>query len=788
MQKSRIGIIATTIVALSAMTASAVTKWNVNSDGNWTNAANWDAGLPDATDVTSSTKPYTIRVDSTADALKFWNGNDSEVSSLDIQTNGNLSVVQDVNINEFSNATYKYAGLQLNDGSLSADNLNVAARPTSHGEGSLVMNSGSIDLSDSFNIGKSLNGWEAHGVATMFDGSFDVGNNFHVGGAVNERGTGVLNVHGGTFSATNGFVYVGGYENPASYTNRGSGTINVYGGAVNLGGNVVNISRAGSSDGTINMYGGLLTASANVQMDSDTDIGGRAEINLYGGEFLAEAGLDINHDSGIHVAGGILTWAGTDGIAEITNQVNLGRITWANGLTNMLTESWDASFTNTVTTDYGYWTNTQTSALFVDYDDVSAGDATVWAYNLTPTPGLPEDTDGPTTNKFTNNGGDQLWTTAANWDIGTAPTGLDRVEFSWDGNPSTLVVASEVEALDLLTGHNNTASVAVVSGGSLTVGNDVEIASSGSTGVGKLIVDGGDVAIGNDVYFGRWGTSRHGIGELNSGSITVDGLTHIGGGNAGATGMLTIAEGTYTGESDFFEVGRTGNGTLNMNGGLLKLETDGAAWKPLKVGTETGDGTINLNGGTIHTHKVEVEFEDTDAGTGTINLNGGLLRIEAGFAAGLRVEDDGQVVFGKGVLQWKADRIDNFTALVDGGFIDWADGQTNMLTESWDASWTNGADILYADYDDANPGYTTVWAYTPPVPTDPPVMLIAAGAGSSVDVTATNLNAGASYDLMGSDSLTATNWSSAGTCSGVVEKTWNVPASGPARFFRVEEQ
>ncbi len=783
MQKIRIGIIATTIVALSAMTASADTKWNVNSDGNWTNAANWDAGLPDAAEGASSTKPYTITVDSTAVAKNFWNwnGTGSGGSSLDIQTNGNLSVVQDVNINEWANATYRYGGLQLNDGLLSARDLNIAARPTSHGEGSLVMNSGSIDLSRSFYIGKSLNGWEVHGVATMYGGTLDVGNHFHVGGAVNELGTGVLNVHGGTFSATNGVIYVGGWENPASYTNRGSGTINVYGGAVNLGGNAVNISRSGSSDGTINMYGGTLTASANVNMDSINDPGGRAEINLYGGEFRAEAGLSITSDSGVHVEGGILTWAGTDGVTELTNQVNWGRITWANGLTNMLTESWDASFTNTVTTDYGYWTNTQTSALFVDYDDVSAGDTTVWAYDLTPMVQPPSSDGSVNTHLFNNDGGDKLWTTTNNWNIGTVPTAEDQVNHTANGE--TLVVATAVGADGMFVGNENTSTVAVVEGGSLSLTAALRM----NTAAGRLIVDGGTLSVGTTVGLG-WSAGSDGRIELNGGTIEVGGDTILGANNAAAFGAITINDGSYVGEGGEFEIGEVGDGELNMNGGLLKLDTVNAVWAPLKIGAGSGDGTLNLNGGTIHARIVEVEFGNNDAGTGTINLNGGLLQIEATFAAGLRVEDDGQVVFGKGVLQWKADRISDFTALVDGGFIDWADGQTNMLTESWDASWTNGADILYADYNDANSGYTTVWAYTPPVPTDPPVMGIAAGAGSSVDVTASNLNAGASYDLMGTVSLTATNWSSAGTCSGVSEKTWNVPASDPAQFFRVEEQ
>lgn len=304
------------------------------------------------------------------------------------------------------------------------------------------------------------------------------------------------------------------------------------------------------------------------------------------------------------------------------------------------------------------------------------------------------------------------WTNDASWSTGTAPTAADTAQHTSVGG--TISVTTAAEANQLNVSHDNTATVSVGAGGSLVVGANAEIGNTGTTGTGKLVVDGGSVSIGGNIDFGRFGAARQGIGELNSGSVTVNGYTALGGFNAGAIGTLTINGGTYTALNDTFLIGRTGQGTLNMNGGTLQLDTGSTVWNPLRIGDDgTGDATINLNGGAIYTRGVQMDWSETDAGTSTINLTGGLLQLEGGFTAALRMDDDAQMVFDKGEMRWKGNRISDIATLVDGGYFDWSGGKNAMLTENWDASWTNGASVLYADYNDANAGYTTVWAAIP---------------------------------------------------------------------------
>lgn len=314
---------------------------------------------------------------------------------------------------------------------------------------------------------------------------------------------------------------------------------------------------------------------------------------------------------------------------------------------------------------------------------------------------------------FWNHSGDGLWRTATNW-AGSAGTNAIPVPRSTDAVKHTviggnLLVDSTAYAFDLDVSNNSTATVTVASGGHLMVDNRIDVGNADSAGIGMLVVNGGAVDAGNTLTFGRFG-SRLGLGELNSGSITVEGVSSLGGNNATASGELTISGGTFSNTNDLFNVGLTGDGTLNMNGGVLHLHIDDGIWNPLRIGKGAGNGIVNLTDGTIMTRGIQMDWGDTDPGASTINLFGGTLQVEGGFASAVRMGDTAQMNFGEGRFLWKGNRVADFASLVSGGFIAWANGQDGMLTENWEESWTNGTSILFADYNDVSNGYTTVWA------------------------------------------------------------------------------
>lgn len=300
------------------------------------------------------------------------------------------------------------------------------------------------------------------------------------------------------------------------------------------------------------------------------------------------------------------------------------------------------------------------------------------------------------------------WTNPANWNLGTVPTASEDVWHADQGN--MISVTSMAEAKTLLTGNNSTSIIEVVSGGSLVVGGVAEIGNAGSDGIGELIVDGGSVSIGGDLEFGRFGATRRGVGLLQSGNITVNSNTALGGFNS-ASGNLTINDGIYTATNGFCYVGRTGDGTLTINDGILNLQTNGTVvFNALRVGTFSGNGTVNLHGGELIASGIIMDQDVADVGTATINLFGGTLQIEGAFASAIQLKDDAQIAFDGGVMKWKGSQLSTFTNFVASGFITWTNGGASMLTENWEFSWTNGTSVLYADFNDANAGYTTIWA------------------------------------------------------------------------------
>lgn len=655
------------VVMALALNGYAVDKyfWDGTGDHLWTTASNWAdnagttlLGLPTATDVVNHVKTpdNPLVVNGAAEAYDLNIAHNSE-TSVSVTNSGVLNIARDLKLGTFGTAR----GLFSVDGGEANVGRNILVGAWADGVGTLEVHSGSLFVTNAIWVG-TYAGSTAENVFTMTGGSCESLTQTVIG----RFSSGTLNMSGGTLISTNAAFQVG--------EAGGAGKVNLSGGRIIA--TVIDIDR-GAGGGDVNLLGGTLEVQGGYS-----------------------AAVEMVNAANMHFEGGVFEWNGNR-LNDVTNFVDGGSITWTNGLTNMLTTAWEYS-----------WTNGE-SILYADYNDASNGVTTVWAYNtatIIPPPPLPEDLDGPTTNVFVNTSGDGLYITSNNWDIGTVPTSVDLARH--DSISGVCLIASQVEALDMEVGHNSTATVSVVTGGSLTVSNEMVLGSAGVNAVGKLSVDGGSVTVVNDLYFGLFGDSRHGMGELLDGDITVGRSTFIGGNNAGATGTLSIVGGAYTNENDVFYVGRTGPGTLNMNGGTLKLDTGSTVWNPLRIGdSQSGDATLNLNGGIIYTRGVQMDYGTTDAGSSVLNLSGGVLQIEGAFLAAMRMGNDAQMAFDGGIFRWKGSQVANFTALVDSGYISWSNGMTNMLTESWDASWTNGTSILYADFDDALTGYTTVWAF-----------------------------------------------------------------------------
>jgi hypothetical protein len=96
------------------------------------------------------------------------------------------------------------------------------------------------------------------------------------------------------------------------------------------------------------------------------------------------------------------------------------------------------------------------------------------------------------------------------------------------------------------------------------------------------------------------------------------------------------------------------------------------------------------------------------SGGGELNLLDGILEIQNSSGGALSVVN-GNIHIDKGTLLWAGDHISDIQSLYAAGKISMAGGQNTMLSASATLIGQTGSSQLYADYNDATAGYTTVW-------------------------------------------------------------------------------
>lgn len=287
------------------------------------------------------------------------------------------------------------------------------------------------------------------------------------------------------------------------------------------------------------------------------------------------------------------------------------------------------------------------------------------------------------------NATDSDWNTAANWDGGAVPTATDDVKINEVDN---ITVTGAANANILTTGKTST--LTVNSGGTLTVANNFLIGQNGSNTAGN----------------------RYGTVELNEGGqITATG-SHVQIGswdNAALESFLNISGGTFSVTAKELWVGRGASGTLNVSGGTVDLNHDN--WQSLRIGDNEGNGTVNMTGGAINTYGLRMDNQS--AGDSNFNLDGGTLTVDGGFTSAVSLNDNAEIAISDGIFLWEGNRLSDFDAFITNGFITASTSTVSTITATAEQSW-NAADgtILYADTDELNSGYTTLWATAVPEP------------------------------------------------------------------------
>ena len=166
---------------------------------------------------------------------------------------------------------------------------------------------------------------------------------------------------------------------------------------------------------------------------------------------------------------------------------------------------------------------------------------------------------------------------AAGWQGGVIPGDADQARINWGDNTVTLSgAAPDIE--NLQTGVNESGTLIITTGGSLTSEGWSMIGTAGGGATGTLIVEnGGEMSLGAHFWSGVGGST--GRTEINGGTINVGGILGLGTVDAvnpsGGVGFITVNDGGLLALTNIH-----GLGTSIQPGSLLDIRGTGQVTLP----------------------------------------------------------------------------------------------------------------------------------------------------------------------------------------------------------------
>ncbi|MBI9021281.1 MAG: PEP-CTERM sorting domain-containing protein [Verrucomicrobia bacterium] len=337
MKVSRLFVAA--VAMMIALSAQAI-ETRFNTTGSWTNAANWSAGVPGATDLARLQNPAAADITSAEviGGLNFRGDTVLGTSIININSGGSLTsdgtqfagvnrVGSDgdatLNINDGGAASFSGTSFfEVGENSGDAGYVNVnsggaltVSQATKLGAdaacvGAVTINGGTATFNNNLAIGFSAG---STGQVTLNSGVVNVsggqirmaddnatavGTFTMAGGTLNHTGSDVLVARKGTAT----FTQSGGTINGAGFIlgnmAGGNGTMNVSGGSNSLSGSIT-LGRVDGATGTLNMSGGFMDASSllvgnEAGSDGTFTLTGKDTYVKVGTLSMGAAGADVN--------------------------------------------------------------------------------------------------------------------------------------------------------------------------------------------------------------------------------------------------------------------------------------------------------------------------------------------------------------------------------------------------------------------------------------------------------------------------------------------------------------
>jgi hypothetical protein len=279
----------------------ATDTWKVNSDGNWSTAADWSRGvIPQAGDsvVISTTKLHTITYDSASPSVSVASltvGDDN----LDVSGGGTLSIT--------SSASFGHL-LEVNAGTLNFNSVNASIASFEQ-TGGTIGGTGTLTVSGAATFSGAADAVETGTGTTLLKGvTSDSGVIFLEGGRVLEN-AGTFNVgsnnfgfEGGTIKNDKGATFdfqgastIFNFSGTNAFVNAGKLEGTVATGTANIGIAVTNTGTISVKTGTLELSGGGASTAGmfTVASGARLDFGG-GTFTLSGGSYDATGTTEIS--------------------------------------------------------------------------------------------------------------------------------------------------------------------------------------------------------------------------------------------------------------------------------------------------------------------------------------------------------------------------------------------------------------------------------------------------------------------------------------------------------------
>jgi autotransporter-associated beta strand protein len=249
---------------------------------------------------------------------------------------------------------------------------------------------------------------------------------------------------------------------------------------------------------------------------------------------------------------------------------------------------------------------------------------------------------------WTNTASD-YFTNSANWDLAAVPGSADTADVANNGTMLYTDTMTNVVKQMLLGGSDGSSGSVIMSGGVLSITNGTPedgnafIPGYWNNCNGTFTLNGGTLTVARPSTSSRYfqdslqpgfGAAATGSLIVNNGTLNIlcglevgisgDGFLNVNGGTVIANGWFTFGRGLTANQG-------AGSGTFNMTGGTVYVLKNGGTGDQvgLRILQQTAAGAANISGGTLYCSTISLG-NAASAGTGTLNVSGGTIYVGNG--------------------------------------------------------------------------------------------------------------------------------------------------------------